>query len=74
MIFFFKKFDASTLNAATRLVVVVVIIVKKQQDPSQLNHKKIAQRGTIKINFISLCYRIYLTKRSESYKFKGFLR
>ena len=66
------KFGASTLNAATRLVVVVVIIVKKQQD--QLNHKKIAQRGTLKINFISLCYRIYLTKRIESYKFKGFLR
>ena len=40
------------LNAGTRLVVVVVI-VKKQQDPSHLNHKKIAERGTKNIHFIA---------------------
>ena len=56
MVFFFifKKFGASTLNAATRLVVVVVV-VKKKQALSQLNHKKITERGTINIHFISLC-------------------
>ena len=74
MIFFviFQKFGASTLNDATRRVVAVIVV--KQQDPNQLNHKKIAERGTINIHFINLCYRIYVTKRSESYKFKGFLR
>ena len=69
--FIFKKFGASALNAATRLVAVVVIVKKTT---SSLNHKKITERGTINIHFISLCYRIYLTKRSESNKFKGFLR